>query len=1201
MFCLIESEEDVKKNFISLLNHNGYETVKISNENDIIDNFKNQLEVFNETEINNIDKILDYLYDGDLFSKFDRLRNGMGDIKFIDFSDFSSNIFQVSEEVTFEGKYTNRYDVIIFINGFPIVEIELKKSGVNLKQAFNQINRYSDQSYSRLLDFIQIFVISNKVHTRYFFNDSNFDYDSSYEWQDNKTLESFTNSFLLKENLMNILSKYIFRDLISNDYKMLRPYQINSIEKSLNQVKNRQNAYIWMNYGTGKTITSLRFAQLLSKDNNVVYIVSNDLSMYPSRWVCENKHDFIKKVSSKNFIITNIRSILSLKEEMLEDIKNNEYIFIFNEYEKYYDKYNPLNLMELFKNSLFYCFTSSPIFDDNIVMDKTTKFIFNNRVYQYSFKNALSDKTNLGFEVEYIGDDEFKNDYSYSSDIRISQISDFIAQINCKKTFNQQFKSILITSSNADLLNYYFNLKPTDLKIAPLLRFDTNDIYNGEPVRNYLNVCIDDYNQLFGSEIEYDKNVSGNKTYASLESDIIKRFNNGEIDLLLIDESVLKNIYSTNILSNLKNPKINTVYLDCNLDNELLFEALSMSNEKCCREKISGNIVLFRDLRKNISKSIKIYSGEDIHEDYTLKNYEDYLNIYNELLNDIKDNQLIIKKFKKLENIYSILSTFPQFDFKQSQQDEFNTIKDSYEHEIMDIESQKHIIYDFKLDYVDKYKIDLDYIDNLFTDNSTIISDTLHSSLSAETQQPVNSNKPLYEYHMAEIIFDDGIDDEMGYVKECPNCGEKYPAEYNFCPNCIKQELIESENFIKACPNCGRKYENKDYKYCMYCDGKFELVDIDDLVKVCPKCGRRYSENSQHCFNSEHGPNVKLVHINDLSKQCSICGSKYSKEYDYCLRCDSSKLLDEIKHVKIEDIDFAPNKYYNFIKYPNIFTTSQELLSDENIYKLNQFDLSESDFNEIIENIKQTFHKILHELIKHYSIDLNSLTPLEKILLMSKSFVKINYKTGGPQFGYYEFNQIFIDFRQEDALQITTIIHELSHFLVSEILEQVVSKLLNAQKTDVLEGYITYIFSDIFCDLVDEYCAHTVDGSYSRLGYQDYSSYKEICSKFLEEYGEECIIVVNEIGNTFAKYIKDILNSYIHMDLKRDIKKEFDKINRPPNYNELQYETSKVLNWDKFVKALKLILLIDYDDIFKNSDNFNKLEIYTNKFRENNL
>ena len=243
----------------------------------------------------------------------------------------------------------------------------------------------------------------------------------------------------------------------------------------------------------------------------------------------------------------------------------------------------------------------------------------------------------------------------------------------------------------------------------------------------------------------------------------------------------------------------------------------------------------------------------------------------------------------------------------------------------------------------------------------------------------------------------------------------------------------------------------------------------------------------------------------------------------------------------------------------------------------------------------------IKSLIKHYSIDLDSLTPLEKILLMSKSFVKTNYKTGGPQLGYYEFNQIFIDFRQEDALQITTIIHELSHFLVSEILEQVVSKLLNAQKTDVLEGYITYISSDIFCDLVDEYCAHTVDGSYSRLGYQDYSSYKEICSKFLEEYGEESIIVVNEIGNTFAKYIKDILNSYIHMDLKRDIKKEFDKINHPPNYNELQYETNKILKWDKFVKALKLIILIDYDDIFKNSDNLNKLESYTNKFRENNL
>ena len=237
-------------------------------------------------------------------------------------------------------------------------------------------------------------------------------------------------------------------------------------------------------------------------------------------------------------------------------------------------------------------------------------------------------------------------------------------------------------------------------------------------------------------------------------------------------------------------------------------------------------------------------------------------------------------------------------------------------------------------------------------------------------------------------------------------------------------------------------------------------------------------------------------------------------------------------------------------------------------------------------------------MIDEENIDLSRLSTLNKLLLYAKSFVKTDYKDVGMNLGYYQYNEIYVDDRLTDALQITTIIHELSHFLLAEILEQIVCELLNTNKTDAVEAFICYNLANIELDyLVDEYCAHTVEG---RFGYQDFGSYEQILSEFLQMYSQEHAEVANTIGNTFAGYIKSIMESFIDENLRKDIKKEFSKINDTPRYDGLRYETSDILDWDNFSTAIKLMLTDNLKDFENNPPDMEKLKSYTVKFRNNN-
>ena len=201
------------------------------------------------------------------------------------------------------------------------------------------------------------------------------------------------------------------------------------------------------------------------------------------------------------------------------------------------------------------------------------------------------------------------------------------------------------------------------------------------------------------------------------------------------------------------------------------------------------------------------------------------------------------------------------------------------------------------------------------------------------------------------------------------------------------------------------------------------------------------------------------------------------------------------------------------------------------------------------------------------------MTILEKVILFTKSFVDVEYKSYGAELGYYSFNKIHVDDRQLDSLQITTMLHELTHFLNKEILTHILCHLLDASKTREMESVIAFIlsFSSENC-LIDEYAAHTVEGRFTLFGYQDYSSFLSI-QNTIERTDDE-IEMLKTIANSLANVIKGIIESFIDDELLSDIKVQFRKdILDDPNYAQLKLENCTLLNDEGLLRAIQFVLL----------------------------
>jgi type I restriction enzyme R subunit len=292
-----QPEQILEEQLVAQLQKLGYGLVYIKDEKELLANLKTQLEKHNNIQFSpkEFERVLNILSKGSVFEKAKTLRQKQhivrdnGDnlyFEFINVEHWCQNQFQVTHQVTMEGTYKNRYDVTILINGLPLVQIELKRRGLELKEAFNQINRYQRHSFganSALYQYVQIFIISNGVNTKYYANNRHQSFKQTFYWTDkeNKRLTNivngFTSEFLEPCHISKMICKYIVLNETNKILMVLRPYQFYAVEALIDRVKNtNKNGYIWHTTGSGKTLTSFKASQILMnlpQVKKVVFVV----------------------------------------------------------------------------------------------------------------------------------------------------------------------------------------------------------------------------------------------------------------------------------------------------------------------------------------------------------------------------------------------------------------------------------------------------------------------------------------------------------------------------------------------------------------------------------------------------------------------------------------------------------------------------------------------------------------------------------------------------------------------------------------------------------------------------------------------------------------------------------------------------------------------------------------------------------------
>ena len=290
-----QSEAELENQLIKQLNEQGYKSVVIKDYDALLANFREQFNSFNSEKLGDVplsdkewDRLLNYMLGRSVFESAKVLRdkyvlerddNSKVYVSFID-EDHTKNIWQVTHQTTVIGKYTNRYDVTILCNGLPLVQIELKRRGMDLRQAINQIMRYKKHSYIGLYRYIQCFVVSNGVDTKYFSNsDKDILYSLTFFWTDEDNiritnLRDFSITFLARDHLTRMFLRYTVLNDVDKAIMIMRPYQVYAASKLIDRAKfSNKNAYVWHTTGSGKTLTSFKTAQILAQEPRIKKVV----------------------------------------------------------------------------------------------------------------------------------------------------------------------------------------------------------------------------------------------------------------------------------------------------------------------------------------------------------------------------------------------------------------------------------------------------------------------------------------------------------------------------------------------------------------------------------------------------------------------------------------------------------------------------------------------------------------------------------------------------------------------------------------------------------------------------------------------------------------------------------------------------------------------------------------------------------------
>ena len=551
-----QTEGSLEREFIRDLQAQGYEYLQGLNSHDaLVKNLRVQLQrlnnvVFSDAEWRRFleeyldkpsDSLIektrkvhdDYIYD----FVFDNGR--IQNIYLLDKRNLANNTLQVINQFEQTGSYDNRYDVTILVNGLPLVHIELKKRGVAIREAFNQIHRYSKESFNKensLFKYIQIFVVSNGTDTRYFANTTKRDknsYDFTMNWATAKNtlikdLKDFTATFLQKHTLLNVLVNYCVFD-VSDTLLIMRPYQIAATERILWKIKSsylakswssrESGGYIWHTTGSGKTLTSFKAARLATELDfieKVFFVVDRkDLDYQTMKEYQRFSPDSVNGSEStaglkrniekddNKIIVTTIQKLNNLmKSEDKLPIYDKQVVFIFDECHRSQFGEAQKNLTRKFKKYYQFGFTGTPIFPSNALGAETTESVFGVKLHSYIITDAIRDEKVLKFKVDYNDvRPQFKsieteknlekltaleNKQAFLQPKRIEQIAQYVLNNFKQKTHrfnasNNGFNAMFAVSSVDAAKAYYQTFKQLQsavknpLKIATIFSFAANE------------------------------------------------------------------------------------------------------------------------------------------------------------------------------------------------------------------------------------------------------------------------------------------------------------------------------------------------------------------------------------------------------------------------------------------------------------------------------------------------------------------------------------------------------------------------------------------------------------------------------------------------------------------------------------------------------------------------------------------------------
>ncbi len=515
----VQSEYQLENELIGQLKQLGYASVTLKDESQLLSNLKTQIERANglaplsETEWK---QVISFLNTGTVFERAKNLRDQFpvkfddGTSKHIFFlsDEPSKNIYQVTNQITVDHRdyngRTSRFDVTLLVNGLPLVQIELKKRGMEIAEAFNQTQRYIREAYwagQGLFGFIQLFVISNGANTRYYSNGTT-GIEFAFPWADvaNKHINEivdFADAFLNHQHLTDMLTQYMVMLETSKSLMVLRPYQIYAVQKIVEHVQNSdQNGYIWHTTGSGKTLTSFKASQIIMNMpdvEKVLFVVDrNDLDTQTSREFnafkaesvdsTDSTHTLVKQLDQRHdkLIVTTIQKLnraISTDRylEHINYLKDKKVVFIFDECHRSQFGDTHQNIKKFFSNAQMFGFTGTPIFEENSQskagLKLTTDYLFNQCLHQYVIVDAIRDRNVLQFQIDYRGkytakgmqnnldcDDDVEGidtQELYDNPQRLEMIARYIVETHDTKTKSREFTAMFCVSSVDTLTQYY--------------------------------------------------------------------------------------------------------------------------------------------------------------------------------------------------------------------------------------------------------------------------------------------------------------------------------------------------------------------------------------------------------------------------------------------------------------------------------------------------------------------------------------------------------------------------------------------------------------------------------------------------------------------------------------------------------------------------------------------------------------------------